>query len=313
MELQLNSVERIDVFVKSITDWERPWYNPDADPDELWPPKGHIQIKELCVGYRRGPDVIKRLTLDIQPEEKVAVVGRTGSGKSTFLKVLLRIMEPRSGTILIDGVNITNIGLTVLRRRLGIIPQEPVLFFDTIRYNLDPFGQYSDAEIFQMLDLVGLGDFVRNMSLDYTVSESGANFSQGQKQLLCVVRALLRKTKILLLDEPSASIDQASDQVLQKTIRTAFVHCTTITVAHRLSSIADSDKIIVLSHGDLVEFDHPHVLLSKQDGHFRGMVNVLEESEKKLCESMAKAAYDKRHKYSTPGPESESAGTLMKM
>jgi ABC-type multidrug transport system fused ATPase/permease subunit len=286
-------VERVDLFVKSISDWELPWYCPNQDPKGPWPSHGHIKVDKLCVGYRKGPDVIKSLTLEILPQDKIGVVGRTGSGKSTFLRVLLRLTEPRSGSIVIDGVNIANIGLSVLRSHLGIIPQEPVLFFETIRYNLDPFGKYSDAEIFETLDLVGLGDFVRGMSLDYTVSEAGANFSQGQRQLLCVVRALLRKTKILLLDEPSASIDQASDQVLQRTIRTAFVHCTTITVAHRLSSIADSDKIVVLSHGDLVEFDHPHVLLSNKDGHLRGMVNVLEDTERRLCETMAMNAYQK--------------------
>ena len=129
------------------------------------------------------------------------------------------------------------------------------------------------------------------MSLDYIVSESGANFSQGQRQLLCVVRALLRKTKILLLDEPSASIDHDSDQILQKTIRTAFKQCTTLTVAHRLISIADCDKVLVLAKGEIVEYDAPYVLLNNPQGYFRGMVDVLEESEQKLCEDMAKGAY----------------------
>ena len=128
-ELQLSAVERVDVFIKSIQDWEKPWYCPDVDPKNNWPSNGLIQLKEMSVGYRKGPDVLKQLTLDIKPQEKVGVVGRTGSGKSTLLKVLLRLCEARSGTILIDGVDISQIGLTVLRSNIGIIPQEPVMFF----------------------------------------------------------------------------------------------------------------------------------------------------------------------------------------
>ena len=135
-----------------------------------------------------------------------------------------------------------------------------------------------------------MGDFIRKMSLDYLVSEAGANFSQGQRQLLCVVRALLRRTKVLLLDEPSASIDHESDQTLQRTLRTAFKDCTTITIAHRLTSIADSDRVAVLSQGELIEFDTPFNLLQLPKGLFRGMVDVLEPDEIVLCEAMAKAA-----------------------
>ena len=235
---------------------------------------------------RNGPDVISNLSLEIHAQEKVGICGRTGSAKSTLLKCILRLLEPRKGRIEIDEIDIQSLHLDTVRGRIGLIPQEPTLFFDTVRYNLDPFGVHTDVEIFRALELCGLREFIQEMSLDYIVSEQGANFSQGQRQLLCVVRALLRQSKILLLDEASASTDEESDRMLQQMIRHAFSDRTTLTVAHRLVSIADSDRVMVLSHGNVAEFDTPSTLLS-QRGLFYNLVEALEKEEKSQCYALA--------------------------
>lgn len=220
------------------------------------------------------------LSFDIKQQEKVGIVGRTGAGKSTLGMTLFRILEPTAGSIIIDGIDITTIGLDDLRSKLAIIPQDPVLFIGSIRTNLDPFSQYTDADLWETLEKVIL-TFVQAKKRTYilckvhlkklveelpgklesSVSENGENFSVGQRQLLCIGRALVRKPKILVLDEATASIDIETDELIQKTIRQSFANCTVLTVAHRLYTIIDSDKIMVMDKGKLVEFDSPKNLL----------------------------------------------------
>ena len=193
--------------------------------------------------------------------EKVGVVGRTGAGKSSMFNTLFRIVEPDSGVITIDGVNILQMGLADLRRSLGIIPQTPVLFSGTIRFNLDPFNEHNDADLWESLERAHLKEAVRRnpLGLDAEVSEGGENFSVGQRQLLSLSRALLRRSKILVLDEATAAVDVGTDALIQKTIREEFKTCTMLIIAHRINTIIDSDRILVMDAGRLVEIDTPEV------------------------------------------------------
>ena len=188
----------------------------------------------------------------------------TGGGKSTLMTSLYRIVEPCGGRMIIDGIDVSQMGLTDLRSRLALVPQDPVIFSGTVRANLDPFDAVGgDAHIWQALQQAGMAETIRNMDsgLDSHISEGGGNLSTGQRQLLCMARALLRKTKILVLDEATSNVDSSTDQLIQTTIRSAFQDCTVMTIAHRLNTIIDSDRIMVLDAGKLVEFDSPAALL----------------------------------------------------
>ncbi|KAJ3514526.1 hypothetical protein NLJ89_g2331 [Agrocybe chaxingu] len=239
-------------------------------PAAVWPMSGLIQCENLAVRYAPElPDVLHHLTFSIQPGEKIGLVGRTGSGKSTVGLSLMRFVEAREGRVLIDGVDISHIGLTDLRRRLTIVPQDPVLLSGTLRTTLDIFGEYDDADIYDALRRVNLigphethvfsGPSSRDNSvfanLDGPVSESGDNFSTGEKQLLCLARALLRRSKVLIMDEATASVDYVTDEIISKTIREEFSDSTIITIAHRLRTVVDYDKIMVMEEGNIVEFD----------------------------------------------------------
>lgn len=193
------------------------------------------------------------------------MVGRTGAGKSSLTNSLFRILEAAGGQITIDGVDIASIGLHDLREKLTIIPQDPVLFSGSLRMNLDPFNNYSDEEIWKALELSHLKSFVANLQLglSHEVTEAGDNLSIGQRQLLCLARALLRKSKILIMDEATAAVDLETDHLIQMTIKKEFSHCTTITIAHRLHTIMDSNKVMVLDHGKIVEYGSPEELLKK--------------------------------------------------
>ena len=205
--------------------------------------------------------------------QKVGVVGRTGAGKSSVMLALFRMVD-WTGRILIDGVDIAAVDLAVLRSRVSIIPQDPVIFLGTVKFNLDPFEEHTDEELWEALEKVHLKDRLEEGSkgLDETVEEAGTNFSQGEIQLLCIARAVLRGCKILVLDEATASVDDTSDTLIQKTFRTSFADCTMLTIAHRIKTIIDSDKILVLDKGKMVDYDTPEALLKQPAGKFSSLV-----------------------------------------
>jgi ABC-type multidrug transport system fused ATPase/permease subunit len=221
--------------------------------------------------------VLKDISLTVKGGEKIGVVGRTGSGKSSLMIVLFRIseIEKDGGKILIDGVDTGSIGTTALRMNLSIIPQDPVMFSNTVRYNLDPFREALDDQLWEVLKKVELSEVIASLpsGLEEQVSEGGENFSQGQRQLLCIARSLLRNPKVLVMDEATASIDNTTDTLIQNMIRSNFANATVLTIAHRLNTIMDSDRILVLDDGRIVEFDTPDVLLAKTDGYFKAMVD----------------------------------------
>ncbi|NWZ41535.1 MRP3 protein, partial [Brachypodius atriceps] len=271
LETNIVAVERIKEY--SETETEAPWTIEGKRPPENWPCKGELEFVNYSVRYRKGLDlVLKGLNLQVYGGEKIGIVGRTGAGKSSMTLCLFRILEAVKGEIKIDGVKISEIGLHDLRSRLTIIPQDPVLFSGTLRMNLDPFNKYSDEEIWKALELSHLKRFVSSQPsmLDYECSEGGENLSVGQRQLVCLARALLRKTRILILDEATAAIDLETDDLIQMTIRTQFVDCTVLTIAHRLNTIMDYTRVLVLDNGTIAEFDTPANLIAAK-GIFHSM------------------------------------------
>merc|ERR1711973_728879 len=203
----------------------------------------------------------------------VGIVGRTGAGKSSLTLGLFRIIEAAGGKIVIDGIDISDLALHALRSRITIIPQDPVLFSGSLRMNLDPFNSYSDEEVWNALEHAHLKTFAKSLPalLDHEVSEGGENLSIGQRQLVCLARALLRKTKVLVLDEATAAVDLETDDLVQDTIRKEFADCTVLTIAHRLNTIMDSDRALVLDAGRVKEFDSPAGLLADKHSIFYGM------------------------------------------
>jgi ABC-type multidrug transport system fused ATPase/permease subunit len=252
------------------------------NPSPEWPSRGDITLNNLKMRYRPdNPLVIKGLNVEIKGGQRVGVVGRTGSGKSSLLLTLLRIVEPfvdpdekYESPIVIDGVDVLRIGLTDLRSKIGIIPQNPVLFSGTIRSNMDPFEQYTNEEIWYALERCGMKKTIEEMPelLDARVAEYGENLSQGQRQLLCLGRALLKKCRILLLDEATSSVDFETDKEIQRTLREDFANCTVLTIAHRVNTIMDSDKILVMKDGKVGEFASPEDLLADKNSTFYDIV-----------------------------------------
>ncbi|KAJ3238679.1 Multidrug resistance-associated protein 1 [Chytriomyces hyalinus] len=275
-EANFVAVERLDLYCNDLPK-EAPRHI-DTDPSNgSWPSEGRIAISHLEVKYAsKAESVIKDLSVEFRGSEKVGVVGRTGSGKSTLMTALFRIVEAKNGSIVIDGVDISKIGLHTLRSRLQIIPQEPVLFTGTIRTNIDIEGSFTDQQIWEALELVGLKEYVSELpeKLDAPVSEHGENLSVGQRQLMMLASAICHRPKILVMDEASSSVDQAADLLIQSSIRTHFKNTTVISIAHRVNSIADFDRILVLDAGSLVEFDTPAALLKRPDGVFKSLVDA---------------------------------------
>uniref|UniRef100_A0A8C8DUL0 Canalicular multispecific organic anion transporter 1 n=1 Tax=Oryzias sinensis TaxID=183150 RepID=A0A8C8DUL0_9TELE len=270
LETNIVAVERVSEYTEIEN--EAKWIT-DCRPPEKWPDEGRLQFIDYKVRYRPGLDlVLHGITCNIASSEKIGIVGRTGAGKSSLTNCLFRIIEAAEGRILIDDVDISTIGLHDLRSRLTIIPQDPVLFSGTLRMNLDPFDKFSDEELWKALELSHLKDYVAGLQegLQHEVAEGGENLSVGQRQLLCLARALLRKSRILILDEATAAVDLETDNLIQNTIRKEFAHCTVLTIAHRLHSIMDSSRVMVLDAGKIVEFDSPSNLLECR-GYFYSM------------------------------------------
>lgn len=275
VETMMNSVERIKDYMNVQP--EAAEIVPNALPSgQEWPSSGRVSLQKLVIGYRDGPDVLHGVSADIEPCEKVGVVGRTGSGKSTIILSMFRLLEPRSGTILIDGVDIVKLGLLQLRSKLGLIPQDPVLFTGTLRYNIDPFSDSTDQQVWDALEAVHMRKAVERLpqSLEELVQEGGDNFSVGERQLFCIARALLRNPRVLFLDEATASVDSDTDARLQDMIRTLFADKTVITIAHRLDTIMDSDRILVMDKGRIAEFEKPLKLLENKAGILSGLVSA---------------------------------------
>uniref|UniRef100_A0A2K5CJ42 Multidrug resistance-associated protein 1-like n=1 Tax=Aotus nancymaae TaxID=37293 RepID=A0A2K5CJ42_AOTNA len=262
-EIETNAVSLERVCEYENMDKEAPWITSRRPPLQ-WPNKGVVEFINYQARYRDDLSLaLQDITFQTHGEEKIGIVGRTGAGKSTLSNCLFRIVERAGGKIIIDGIDISTIGLHDLRSKLNIIPQHPILFSGTLQMNLDPLNKYSDSKLWKVLELCHLKEFVQSLpeKLLYEISEGGENLSVGQRQLLCLARALLRKTKILILDEATASIDFETDKLVQTTIRKEFSDCTILTIAHRLQSIIDSDRVLVLDSGRIVEFEAPQKLI----------------------------------------------------
>ncbi|XP_050393097.1 ATP-binding cassette sub-family C member 5 isoform X1 [Patella vulgata] len=280
-ESRFTSVQRIlDYSQNQVT--ETTANISDKQPSSDWPKYGQISFNRLRMRYREGlPLALKGITFDVKPQEKIGIVGRSGSGKSSLGMVLFRLVEAASGSIIIDSFDISKVSLEILRSRLSIIPQDPVLFVGTIRYNLDPFGNHSDKELWEVLEKCHVKETIVNLDqqLDAMVIENGENFSVGERQLMCMARALLRHSKILILDEATAAIDTEKDALIQTTIKEAFADCTMLTIAHRLNTVLSCDRILVIEDGKVAEYDKPSVLMSRPDSKFKTMLEATEKQQ----------------------------------
>ena len=271
-EMNLISIERVRAFCAS------------AEPEALegeserapegWPREGRVEMRDVSLRYREGPLVLKHVNLSVGAREKVGIVGRTGAGKSSLTVALFRIAPLSAGSVTIDGVDVGKLGLAEARRALCIIPQDPVLFCASLRFNVDPFGEYSDERIWSVLEQVGLKECVLELGgLESALEEGGANLSVGNRQLVCVARALLRNPRILVMDEATSSLDAGADARLQAVIRREFAECTCLTIAHRLNTVVDADRICVLDQGEVREVGSPSALWKKR-GLFYAMVEA---------------------------------------
>ncbi|XP_039693710.1 ATP-binding cassette sub-family C member 4 isoform X5 [Pteropus medius] len=298
---QSTEVENMMISVERVIEYtdlekEEPWEYPKRPPPG-WPHEGVIVFDNVNFTYSLdGPLVLKHLTALIKSREKVGIVGRTGAGKSSLISALFRLSEPK-GKIWIDKILTTEIGLHDLRKKMSIIPQEPVLFTGTMRKNLDPFNEHTDEELWNALKEVQLKEAIEDLpgKMDTELAESGSNFSVGQRQLVCLARAILKKNRILIIDEATANVDPRTDELIQKKIREKFAQCTVLTIAHRLNTIIDSDKIMVLDSGRLKEYDEPYVLLQNKDSLFYKMVQQLGKAEAAALTEIAKQVYFKRN------------------
>ncbi|KAM7356664.1 uncharacterized protein ACRADG_002316 [Cochliomyia hominivorax] len=273
LENHMTSVERVLEYAKlapeSLVESEETLH-----PTGQWPSNGRIEFVDFNLRYSPDADyILKNLNFTIEPKQKIGIVGRTGAGKSSIIQSLFRLAY-NEGIIRIDGVDIETVGLYELRSKISIIPQDPVLFSGTLRYNLDPLEEYTDEKMWQALKDVELKEHVRKFfdGLDCEMSDGGANFSVGQRQLVCLARAILRQNKVLIMDEATANVDPITDALIQTTIRKKFADCTVLTIAHRLHTVMDSDRVLVMEAGCAVEYDHPYLLLQKPNGFLRNLV-----------------------------------------
>lgn len=306
LELDMNAAERVVEYSELKMEKQD-----GTEPPAAWPTSGTIEMKDVVVSYAEDlPAVLKGVSFKVENNERVGVIGRTGAGKSSMTLALFRFLESISGSITIDGLDISKIDLHSLRSRLAIIPQDPVLFSGTVRSNLDPFDQYTDDELRECLQRVHLVDSEpatptnepasssnstvapQNSNifrdLNSGISESGGNLSQGQRQLLCIARAIISRPKIMVLDEATSAVDMGTDALIQRSIREEFGNSTLLVIAHRLSTIADFDKILVLREGTVAEFGSPKDLWEKEDSIFRDMCEHSGEKDKLEATIMGK-------------------------
>ncbi|KAK5861056.1 hypothetical protein PBY51_022480 [Eleginops maclovinus] len=278
IENMMTSVERVVEYAELES--EAPWETEKRPPHD-WPEAGSITFDRVNFSYSASERlVLKNLTVVFPSREKVGIVGRTGAGKSSLISALFRLAEPE-GRIMIDGFLTSEIGLHTLRQKMSIIPQDPVLFTGTMRKNLDPFRQHTDEDLWNALQEVQMKAVLEDLpnKLETILTESGSNFSVGQRQLVCLARAILRKNRILIIDEATANVDPRTDSLIQQTIRDKFQECTVLTIAHRLNTIIDCDRILVLDAGRIQEYDEPYVLLQNQEGLFYQMVQQTGRAE----------------------------------
>lgn len=316
----MSSVERIYEYT-NCKDHEKPWttaYDKEVSPK--WPEKGNIEVKNLEIRYRKNlPLVLKGISFKVKSGEKVGIVGRTGSGKSTTLLALMRILEidQNSGTnsyIKINGVKIGNLGLHKLRSKLTIIPQDPFLLEGTLRSNIDPLEEKTDEEILEILtqveffktvnkDQISNQNFIsdiesenlienRHKILDLKVEQKGSNFSLGQRQLICIAKSLIRNPKILLMDEATANIDQRTDEIIQKVLKSKMDNTTVITIAHRLNTVIQYDKIITLFNGRISDIGHPYDLIQMKGDFWK----MIEEGGREFKEKMVRMARENKRR-----------------
>uniref|UniRef100_A0A182V3W3 Uncharacterized protein n=1 Tax=Anopheles merus TaxID=30066 RepID=A0A182V3W3_ANOME len=281
----------------------------DKKPPKEWPQEGRIRFEKVTLRYSPDTDsdlVLRDLQFEIEPREKIGIVGRTGAGKSSLINALFRLSY-NGGSILIDTRDTSQMGLHDLRAKLSIIPQEPVLFSGTLRYNLDPFDEYPDEKLWRALKEVKLEDAVNELpsGLSSKINEGGSNFSVGQRQLVCLARAILRENKILVMDEATANVDPQTDKLIQQTIREKFNDCTVLTIAHRLNTVMDSDKVLVMDAGRCVEFGTPYELLTTEGGSkvFYGMVK---QTGKSTFNTLLKIAEESHNQKLKPIKEAEA-------
>ncbi|KAL7747806.1 hypothetical protein RI367_006741 [Sorochytrium milnesiophthora] len=270
-ETAMVSVERL----KQYTDLPAEAAEHAGNVAESWPASGDITFDNYSATYKEGLEpVLKNLNLTIRDGEKIGICGRTGAGKSTITLSLFRIIEALQGSIIIDGQDISKIGLTDLRSRLTIIPQDPVMFQGTLRENMDPLNQHTDAELWRALENAGFAEYAQGLEgkLEAKIESGGSNLSAGQRQLLTMATALLRKRRVVIMDEATSATDPETDALVQRAIRSEFKECTVLTIAHRIATIMDSDRILVLDKGQVAEFDSPANLLQNPESHFSKLV-----------------------------------------
>lgn len=299
LENTMTAVERV-VEYETVDPESELEATPDKAPPKSWPETGAVHFQKVSLRYFPDPKsdlVLKELDFAIKPCEKVGIVGRTGAGKSSLINALFRLSY-NDGLIYIDQRDTQTMGLHDLRKKISIIPQEPVLFSGTMRYNLDPFNEFSDDKLWSALSEVKLKEVILELphGLQSKITEGGANFSVGQRQLVCLARAILRENRILVMDEATANVDPQTDGLIQATIREKFVNCTIMTIAHRLNTVMDSDKVLVMDAGRVVEYGSPYELLTNESESkmFFNMVKELGRSTFDQLLAVAKQASEER-------------------
>ncbi|OWF39709.1 Multidrug resistance-associated protein 9 [Mizuhopecten yessoensis] len=276
----LNEVEARFTAIERMHEYERLNIEKETgrlQVDKTWPSQGRITFSNVMMKYRSDMEpVLRNINFDILPRQKVGIVGRTGAGKSSLAAALFRLTDISEGQVVIDDVEIGTISRKLLRSKLSSIPQDPVLFAGTLRYNLDPFDKYTDAKIWVALEQVHMKEKMKllDQTLDLHIEENGENFSVGERQLICLARAILRQNKVLILDEATASIDTKTDALIQTTIRESFSDCTVLTIAHRLNTVLHCDVILVMEAGRVIETGSPQTLLLSPYSHFNNMIRA---------------------------------------